>query len=109
MKIKPVHIQMAPPDGDFPGIVEEGWFTVADSDVVTLCTREGVSAVDASGRKRSALMKAGETEKQVAGRLLRQSLPIGGRPKGYDRPIRYPKASFAGRRSDRMYVERRLL
>jgi hypothetical protein len=40
-------------------------------------------------------MKAGETEKQVAGRLLRQSLPIGGRPKGFDKPIRYPKTIIA--------------
>jgi hypothetical protein len=95
MNIYPVFIQMAPPDGDFPGIVEEGWFNVADSDVVTLCTREGVSVVDASGRKRSALMKDGETAKQVAGRLLRQSLPIGGRPRGFDKLIRYPKASLA--------------
>ena len=95
MKIYPVFIQMAPPDGDFPGIVEEGWYTVADSDVVTLCTREGAPVVDASGRKRSALVKEGETAKQVAGRLLRQSLPIGGRPKGFDRPIRYPKVDLA--------------
>jgi hypothetical protein len=57
MKVYPVFIHMAPPDGDFPGIVEEGWFTIADSDVVTLCTREGIPVVDASGRKRSALVK----------------------------------------------------
>jgi hypothetical protein len=25
------------PDGDFPGLVEEDWFRVADSDVATLC------------------------------------------------------------------------
>jgi hypothetical protein len=95
MKIYPVFIQMAPPDGDFPGIVEEGFFTITDGDVVTLCTREGAPVVDASGRKRSALVKDRETAKQVAGRLLRRSLPIGGRPKGFDRPIRYPKASLA--------------
>jgi hypothetical protein len=95
MKIYPVFIQMASPDGDFPGIVEEGCFTVTDGDMVTLCTPEGVPVVDASGRKRSALVKHGETTKQVAGRLLRQSLPIGGRPKGFDRPIRYPKANLA--------------
>jgi hypothetical protein len=57
MKIYPVLIQMAPPDGDFPGIVEEGLFTVADGDTVTLCTRDGVPVVDASGRKRSALVR----------------------------------------------------
>jgi hypothetical protein len=95
MKIKAVYIQMAPPDGDFPGIVEEGWFSVTESGVVTLFTREGAPIVDASGRKRSALKKDGETEKQVAGRLLRQSLPIGGRPKGFDKPIRYPKVDLA--------------
>jgi hypothetical protein len=94
MKIYPVFIQMAPPDGDFPGIVEEGLFTVADSDTVTLCAREGVPVVDASGRKRSALVKDGETTKQVAARLLRQSLPTGGRPKGFDKPIRYPKTNM---------------
>ena len=95
MKVYPVFIQMAPPGGDFPGMVEEGFFTIADDDVVILCTREGVPMVDAGGRKCSALVKDGETEKQVAGRLLRQSLPIGGRPKGFDRPIRYPKATLA--------------
>ena len=94
MKICPVFIQMAPPDGDFPGMVEEGWFRVTDGDTVTRCTREGVPMLDASGRKLSALMRDGETEKQVAGRLLRQSLPIGGRPKGFDKPIRYPKANM---------------
>ena len=56
-------------------------------------------------------MRDGETTKQVAARLLRQSLPIGGRPKGFDKPIRYPKTNMvegvACRRSDRMYVERR--
>jgi hypothetical protein len=85
---------MAPPDGDFSGMVEDGWFRVSDGDTVTLCTREGVPVVDASGRKRSALIKDGETEKQVAARLLRQSLPIGGRPNGFDKPIRYPKANM---------------
>jgi hypothetical protein len=86
--VKPIHIQKT------FGHVEEGFYICDGDGKVTLVTQEGVPVVDINGREYTALATNGNA-KQIAARLLRQSLPVSTRPRGFDKPIRYPKASLA--------------
>jgi len=70
MTVFPTYITIARPLGDNPGKIEPGHFTVA-SGTVTLTDPDGKPL--ASGRLQlgyTAKIGAGETERQVANRLL---------------------------------------
>lgn len=88
MDIRKVRIETARPRGDYPGAVEEGFYTVEDGKVMLVDSKG--TAIDKF--KFSRTLRAGQDAQAVAAIMLRQWK----RPKGYDfnRPLRYPRMAY---------------
>src|SRR5262249_51480955 len=77
-----IAIQLASPEGDFPGAIETGKYVVVDNQI-TLCNAEGVQI----GRWHKL---EGRDPKKIAARLMRENSGGWRWAHSFNRRIRYP-------------------
>ena len=83
-----ITIQIRPPRGSFPGEIAEGWYCIADGDVV-LTDEKGKPLGD---QKRH--LNPGDDARLIACRMLRGRRSSQRSISEWSSPISYPKAKY---------------
>lgn len=93
MKPKPIFIQIIASRSDHPGQVEEGQYVVRDGYVVPLQDEPLLDNCDEQYSRK--LVEGGDTEKAIAGRLLRKWRDTMRPRSSFNRKIFYPRSGVA--------------
>jgi hypothetical protein len=92
MKIFSVSVQIEPPDGGYPGRVEQGFYFL-DNNTVVLCDQNGVPRLSNDGRRLTVKPENGIEPKRAAARLLRASLSYRSEY-NFNKKLIYPRIGF---------------
>ena len=91
MKLHRVIVQIHPPKEDYPGMVEEAHYTVAEG-IVTLVNNAGAPICDRYGKAYEKKLPPLGDPHLIAGRLAKEAWHArGGGKRKFSEPIHYPK------------------